>query len=128
MALNMNDLIKTLEAAEEGSRELDETIAIGIGQKTRSYIGLGEEEIFQFDKHVKHASWWETLPHYTTSIDAALTLLDRLPRKAHWSVAWPVAQVELIFSGGPLIKIDAGTPPIAICMAFLEARKVLVDA
>ncbi len=76
----------------------------------------------------RHASWYIEDIHvriedYTTSLDAALTLVDSLPRKPHWSVAYPVADVELIFSGGPVINALAATPALALCIAALKARQ-----
>lgn len=65
-ATKYDDIISALEAAEEGSRELDARIAECFG--------------FIATKHkTEYGDWWvegengqDVLPHYTTSIDAKL--------------------------------------------------------
>lgn len=114
----MQDLIARLEKAVEGSRELDRAIADELG-------------IFRPKPPTSHDEdfWTE---HYTTSIDAALTLVpDRWrPSSINWNDAsigvylWEWAR--RLTTGGiedPAIRYGAGkTPAIAICCAALRAR------
>ncbi len=108
----MNDLIAKLEAATEGSRELDEEISgfVGVREKCDYSVAYG------------HPKRW-TFPSYTTSIDAALTLLNDLPHKYHWSLSFPVAQVELVASNRMIINTSAATPALAICIAAIKGRE-----
>lgn len=108
----MTDLITRLQAAEGPSRELDTEICEAIG------FVLGQ---------LGHA------PPFTTSIDAALTLV---PEGWHWAIytekgicGGKGARVNV---GGPertrrgwskdLHEVYAATPALALCIAALRAR------
>jgi len=85
----MSDLIAELEAATEGSRELDASIRrdqfndmLFCDFEDGSYHGACEppgcgNPLGMFDERRSYPNDWQDdvrLPHYTTSIDAALTL------------------------------------------------------
>ena len=110
------DLIARLEAAETGSRGLDAEIAelVGAPHGPDEMVDVESRTISMFE---------EIAPHYTTSLDAALTLVESLPRKPHWTISYPVADVELVFSGGPVVTALAATPYLALCIAALKARE-----
>ena len=127
------DLIKRLEAAEEGSRELDMHIAIAAGFKERGVpisefldsnraVTSGELTAYQVVGH------WG-FPHYTTSIDAALTLVPE-----GWHVAslhegtYGGAWFAAIVPNGWLTSVRAvqcrtspSAPALALCIAALKA-------
>lgn len=123
----MSDLIRKLESAAEGSRELDIAAHKAIGWE------LAPPEA--------DCAWWNdngdtfygVCPHYTTSIDAALTLV---PEGWDWQLEWEdgaesvffeskgIARVEM---GNPDLRIcpEAATPALALCAAALRAREVM---
>lgn len=65
-------LIVRLEKAEEGSRELDEEIASLTGYEWREGYVNHSRKTGWYDPS---GFWCEDLPHYTTSLDAALLLV-----------------------------------------------------
>lgn len=101
-------LIERLEAATEGSRELDAEIA-------SHYGGLSGMSYETWEAVEAHA------PHYTTSLDAAIQLVRE---GCAWGVevrfgrlgsrAW--VKPDLPFSEG-------NTPALALCIAALRARE-----
>ena len=117
----MTDIIERLEAATEGSRELDSACGDAIGWTRWASL--------------------EDCPHYTTSIDAALTLLDE-----NW--AWIISKVidlvamrqgytaviECLDGTGDVerpmqirkaAEVVAATPALALCIAALKAKTTL---
>lgn len=95
----MDDLLDKLRAATEGSRELDSQIYLYLGLTTRPE---------QWKIHVG-------LPHYTTSLDAALTLVPEGLQVSHMSIS-PGRAVALL---GPTHAPDfepeeAKTLPLAL--------------
>ena len=122
-----DSLIARLEEATEGSRDLDEQIALAIGIKHRSRRdgrGRSKGQEWFVDSHGGVETWANHAPYYTTSIDAALTLV-------------PEGQsIELIVNARSGLSfafvgsLDAGrgnrdvgaTPALALCIAALKAR------
>ena len=120
----MKSLIAKLEKAPEGSRELDRSIHEWL---------MDPEQVAPF------SSRWDAIPHYTTSLDAARTLVPE---------EWMVASIsEFIRSGGKgsgvmlirtadaekelaeianpwdaLHRTEAATPALALTAASLKAR------
>lgn len=115
----MHDLIARLEAATEGSRVLDAEIHLAIGER----CGMGSDGLY-------------LPPHYTQSVDAALTLVpegwrwDELSRDVDWgpgperSYAVSIDFYEMP-SGRWLRNQSAAHDllPVALCIAALRARK-----
>ncbi|MDH3376209.1 MAG: hypothetical protein OEQ39_04475 [Gammaproteobacteria bacterium] len=103
----MKDLIERLEAAESGSRELDANIALSMGGSVKLVPGPNG------------AQW----PHYTTSIDAALTLV---PEGWRWQVSGFEASGEACVDS---LALDlerygaAATPALALVIAALRAME-----
>ena len=121
----MNNLIEKLEQAPEGSRELD----VAIWNATCADNPLARVTTLPAGHH-----------HYTTSIDAALTLVPE---------GWMIASISkfirrgekrsgvmLIRTGdaekqleqladpwGALPRTEASTPALALCIAALKARE-----
>ena len=95
----MDDLIHRIQAASGPDRLIDFDIALLVGTKTRN----GSINI---------------APHFTASIDAALTLV---PEGMQWSIKnqrspKSVAQVGAFHEG------SAATPALALCAAALRAH------
>jgi len=112
----MNDLIKELEGATEGSRELDGRILQAICPKAER----------------RHASWYiddlrTDLDLFTTSLDAALTLVPEgwkreimeFPEVIYEARLWDKnANMNLL----PTCQASASTLALAVCSAALKAR------
>jgi hypothetical protein len=136
----MDDLIKQLEAAKGGSRELDGRIAWAFGWRFNGGVEPEDEDFALWPEIAGH--WhkpgdrfadicsdddpaierWDDPPHYTTSLDAALTLV---PEDWIWDVAstgavWVMPEDEIsqqiVIGGQP-------DPIIALCIAALKARQ-----
>lgn len=107
----MTDLAARLEAAEQGSRELDEEIALALGVWK---VWLSKHRRWNFDgPEGRHFSWPDPIPHYdsstgdeiklseapwsgwcwdadlpeyTTSVDDGLALLREMPGEWDWGM------------------------------------------
>lgn len=98
---DLDDLIARLEAASEGSRDLDQDIEIAINPP--------REDVYR-------------CPHYTTSLDAALRLM---PAGWLWDVAstgcvWVMPNDDL---DKQIVISGIEKPVIALCIAALKARE-----
>ena len=71
---DLQDLMAKLEGASEGSRELDFAIAKEIGWKFHGEKEFKEWGLFWRDSTTEE---WKQLPWWTTSLDAALTLVPK---------------------------------------------------
>ena len=144
-----DDLIARLERATEGSRELDAEIAVAV----RSLDTEGDKSLPKWAG--KNYPIWRARPdgrvecvhtdgtgslnwsplHYTTSIDAALSLVPE-PKKLAWGVgtmkrdgdpkityAANCRRFGRIDAGQPLFDAEAATPALALCIAALRARR-----
>lgn len=101
----VKDLIEKLEAAPEGSRELDEIIAVVMD--TVKIIQSGAHKLMDF-------------PYYTFSIDAALTLVPE-----GWGLLMDLRKTcrVRLEDGNSKPWIYAITPALALCIAALKARE-----
>lgn len=115
-------LIEKLEAATEGSRELDAEVAALFPYKTRAYYqwrGMQPRGTKQDDATYLRAH----APKFTISLDAAMTLVPDgwafqmlyEPTAFHEALVWPPA------NGSPISK--AKTLPLALCIAALKAME-----
>ena len=119
----MKELIKRLEEAEEGSRELDREVAnlVGTYRPRVMVMNAWFNEVEQSP---------ETFPHYTTSLDASLTLVPEgcaldirtypgCPVEVFWET--DVKANPYFWDGG--WAQEAATPALALCIASLKARR-----
>jgi len=113
----MGELIRDLEAATEGGRELDHEILWATTGKRDVDIPEGRLT----DNRVPL--------HYTTSLDAALTLVPEGVRaeliqslEGGW---WDAAVYEFGEDDNPIAETERGalTPALALCIAALKARQ-----
>lgn len=127
----MDDLIKRLEKAEDGSRELDAEIWQSSGTMPE-----GLEDVGYFPDPAKGCMEGSiyAAPHYTTSLDAALTLVPegweiqlfkklngskcRLKRVVDYYLVAPMENSE--WEEDRLVTTSA----LALCIAALKARDV----
>lgn len=124
---DLSQLIERVEAATEGSRELDGSIYIA--------VNIPPEKVGRIDQLDGCVGWWPKgapyvsaieVPPYSTSIDAALTLLpDSL--RVNWAGECPDRRwfCELIERNGPYVgpRLWAATAPLALLAAILRARQ-----
>jgi hypothetical protein len=108
--MTLSNLISRLEAASEGSEELDVAI-------TRATCGYKPTDPL-----------WHTM-EFTRSLDAALTLVPEgygfVVSDADWktaraSVAWKNTPADF---DAPYRDVRAATPALALCIASLRARE-----
>jgi len=116
----VDTLIKKLEAATEGSRELDAEVAVaaGLDKDTMCSMYLDWVRLNNANMINGHPG-----PHYTTSIDAALTLVPE--GVAHWMIRSPKpwAKIWLHYDNTDNETYgDGATPALALCIAALKAR------
>jgi hypothetical protein len=128
----MTNLIARLEAAREGSRELDAMIWTAVNGKGQPMRRVGPptynpERLFCNPDPDMNWIGYDLLniaPHYTTWLDAALTLR---PEGAEIALTdlykVPMAEVGLNFTEGPeTARLEHGTLALALCIASLRAR------
>ena len=152
----MDELIARLEAASDGSRELDWEIRQAMGSVR---IPLPIDDRCWAGRAVSGAIYQAAprggstrdfyLPFYTTSLDAALTLVpEHSNGKWPWAVTYPAYKKEGQAGGFGRFKYMDGktyagirnplsshlrgdyeaygkTPALALCIAALAARKVM---
>lgn len=140
----MDDLIERLESAPEGSRELDAEIELDRRKfiaGAAAFVGwaanpdLGKGKVLGWIWDGEHVNSQDEAPHYTTSVDAALTLVPE-----GWAIEgamiWPghpisLKLLETHLEGGRYwhdsddgsCEIQAATLALAICIAALKARR-----
>ncbi len=117
----MEDLIKSLEQAEQGSEALDKSIARHLGFRIAATTG-GPHIMRQNDDV---ASW--DLPRYSRSLDAALTLV---PEGLCWEVQTgpKIGGAACVGTNcGPMDGVGANGA-LALCIAALRARQAMEDS
>lgn len=120
MQPNLSPLIQRLEKADGPSRELDAEIR-------RVVLGSIAQNVLQFsaerDGSVSHYNESgqrvkrEAAPSYTSSIDAALTLV---PEDRNWTLAKTCCVIGELRAGGIGNSVHTA---IAICIAALRAQQ-----
>ncbi len=124
----MEELIKSLEAATEGSRELDRAIDLYLNPDTEiwspDWYSGGKNEYLRWPDPSPGVAKYRHVYHYTTSLDAAMALIVK---GWHWKIDSD-GDVEL-YRGDPInpsCRWEFGSsksPVIALCIAFLKARQ-----
>jgi hypothetical protein len=117
----MRDLIAKLESAAEGSWKLDEAIGTLVGWKRGGRREPGPS--LWFDPAGRYVGM--ELARFTTSIDAALTLVAA---ECFWRVGHdgegpdPGDFLAVVLSNGTAFRGVASTAALAVCIATLKAR------
>ncbi len=110
----MTGLIKQLEAATEGSRGLDYLIHTKLGWVDQDQGGWD-------GPNGEHTG--EGWPYYTTSLDAALTLV---PEGLRWTLRYdPTRKLNYwtwVWTDDGPCEAYKPTPALALCIAILKAR------
>lgn len=128
-------LIAELEAATEGSRELDAKITAAVkGRVFKKWLGY----YYEFEGGVGgYGGNKQDMPLYTTSLDAALTLV---PEGMLWQVSTAESEADVIWESSPshyteravgeswAADEDTFNPALALCIATLKARQATEDS
>ena len=125
----ISELIKDLEAATEGSRELSDRVLLALGwQNPMEDVGLDDH-----DEMIQSEYWYppdmsggayspNTQPDPTRSVDAALALV---PEDCPWTLKGNKENggfAELHIPGLLTIEV-ASTPALALTIACLKAKE-----
>lgn len=120
----MDDLIRRLEGATEGSRELDGEIALSQGwtfQKMK-----GDSRPYWRKPGVTQYFSRSDKPLYTVSLDCALTLV---PEHMLWEITRGIGCRAIVWSmevdyddRNPPCGDHCDSPALALCIAALRAR------
>lgn len=112
-------LLERLALATGPSRELDAEIAQAIGYEHRS-IGIAHPDNCRVWYDNLGAKLMAGLPHFTGSIDAAITLI---PEGWKWMLFsdCDVHMESLTLTEFPTIAATAKTIPLALCSAAIQA-------
>lgn len=120
--------------AEEPSREFDKNIWFAVDPAAHGRAtDRAAEDIARArnngltnrdDACVRHA--FMSCPHYTTSLDAAVTLV---PEGCGWIAGKKSSTTAdgVVFGKERTIRLTASTPALALCAAALNARASLTD-
>ena len=116
-------LIARLKSATEGSRELDARIWTAVARPGPDDF-VGDHMVHdQIVARLLDGGDDPDCPHYTTSLDDALTLV---PEGYAWSVDWdggceiaPIPKPGEMLAG---LIVSGATPVLALCIASLRAR------
>lgn len=138
MDIATKSLIAKLEAATEGSRELDVEIFAEIDGRDLRRDGdvllarsrkppHDECVLMRWANGVAHE--WQKTPHYTTSLDAALTLvpegfdIDQIHKRQQPEMGGRMWYATI--RGWSVFRSDyQRTLPLALCIAALRARGI----
>lgn len=127
----LEELVAKLDAATEGSRELDVQIweLVDFRAALRRYWSAATGKRVKLHSLPESGLGWlavkNSAPHYTTSIDAALTLV---PEGWGWnatgehSTGFVLLYPPNNYPGATGVQAEAPTPALAICIAALRAR------
>lgn len=125
----LTSLIEALRQATEGGRELDARILCAKqGYQFVEYHPMLRAE-FRVDGVGHNVVAYENeIPRYTTSLDAALTLVPEgcYPTDLCWGPAKESASAYLAWPAKPYAKQVSGhgaTDALALCIAALRARQ-----
>lgn len=117
--MTLSDLLGKLEEASEGSRELDAEIAMAVGW-WRDCSGLPP---VWFTPDGERAIRNEP-PHFSDSLDAALTLVPELC-EVHLNIYGGPARATAYFDGGEYVESDDKPAAMALVIVALKARQAL---
>jgi len=135
----IDNLIKRLETATEGSAELDarlqaaeyDEVFVKLDDSPRGRSHPRDDlSVCWIAENGRRYTCWRNKA-YTRSLDAALTLV---PEGYDWGVAWPKyglgAFARVKWSLNPRLhahRSPDGSPALALCIAALKAREWLLD-
>lgn len=121
------DLVKRLEAGETG-REIDAEVFAALGWIIAEDYLVGSDDPIVFVWHPSGLGGTHTPLKVTTSLDAALALVERVIPKCEWSIdkfdGDPVAHVDHPNDPHGMLgrRAQAPTPAAALIAALLKAE------
>jgi len=129
--MTLPELIKKLEAATEGSRELDLEIEIACKRcAPDATLDSEDPDLLYWNEYHPFGSTYaaepcgDYLPYYTTSLDAAVSLVPEV-----WSIMLDICPDGIICTvhddSGHIAEPTAfkiSSAPLAVCIAALKAR------
>ncbi|MDW9551605.1 MULTISPECIES: hypothetical protein [Sinorhizobium] len=126
--MTLQELIAKLERAERVERIYDGEIGGILGWRRKvEYVRTSEQ-----GEPIKRVFWIVpsgndpgTVPMFTTSVDAAVELMNTIAPSEVWGVSFADGKGTAVVGGGPYCH--APTPAMALCIAALKA-KLLRDA
>lgn len=131
----ITSLIEKLEGAEVGSRELDGAVWYAVHEPDVEHGFLHVEQTEQGPMEVLTcelgSKFADCVGSYTTSLDAALALAERVLTMGTWDVGYTYnsdrphyARLVIVRDdeGQPEIYGRAATPALALCAAILRAQ------
>lgn len=123
---DLSELIRRVEAATGPDREIDVAIwQAATGEPPHYEDHLGEGPFVQYGDSV----WWVELPALTTSLDAALSLVERRLPGRNWLIGRGRLRATEPLYGAQIMDGQAvigegeseHTPALALCRAMLKA-------
>lgn len=120
-------LIMRVEKCAGPDRTIDMRITTAINPGSRiTYMNDQQELLCVIGAENRHIH----LPHYTASIDAAMTLMPDcygMLLGTNKALEFPPTEVDLYLSPGQILaNATAATPALALCLACLRARLALL--
>lgn len=124
----LTELVERLERAEGPSRELDWAITLAVATATKDSLGKVYTLAWLGDPNRTTARTDIDCPHFTASLDAALSLI---PKGHCWQLKDGMFGCEAIVwtlegdydDHGAPTGTSAGHPALALCIAALHARR-----
>jgi hypothetical protein len=120
------DLIARLEAAESGSRELDDAVwwpIAKLGPYHREVDGRRERNIMApfGQEDWRPIGPYDLPPALTTSLDAITALIGQKLPGYEWSVGWDMEVGKFYGATNGISTFWGSTAPLALCVALLKA-------
>src|SRR5678816_2245189 len=124
------DLIADLESASEGRRELDSSIGLTLGWLRK----VEHKQVAGSSEATRNVVWIapisnkpsSSLPHFSTSLDAAFFLVSTVIPGGRGAVSWEPG-------GSSFAAVNSGeycsgaTPAVALCIAVLKSTLARED-
>jgi hypothetical protein len=128
--MSPRELLARLEGATSGHATLDCLIAQAIGVAPEGYALREGDTVFHAPPvgNDPRSPGWRYAEPYTTSLDAAVALCERLLPRWTWEAAMsfgdyaPVAEGTVCAPGGAgLWRVQGPTPALALCRVIITA-------
>lgn len=122
--MTIKDLVGELQAASEGQRSFDTAIGLLLGWKRKVEYEKKDDDV----QPVRKVLWIVPssedpgkVPHFSTSIEAALLLARTVAPSQVGGVSWTEHGTgRAIIGDGPYY--EAATPALALCVAALKLK------
>jgi hypothetical protein len=126
--MTLKELIERLESADRADRVFDGAIGTILGWR-RKVENVSNDSSGETRKRVlwvvPSTNDTGTVPHFTTSLDAAIELMETIARSDTWGVSFADGMGTALIGSGPYCV--APTPPMALCIAALRTKLMRED-